>query len=215
MRSEPPPPLSKRTVSCYGSDLLQTISGRAPCFVTRKSLPVLASSQRWRRWPPGNSRQLPRLSVTWTIFVRKPGRCGAGVHASGSAGPDAHAGLTAWSQRCRPRLLPVGRLVSRPARDSSSSCRDTSTIFNGTVSASRPSATNPVPVLAEFSARMKIGFPLLSDPGSATIKRYSILNTTVSTSNPTYGIPFPGTIHRRRARRGDIADLRDGLSRRV
>ena len=50
-----------------------------------------------------------------------------------------------------------------------------------------------VPVLAEFSARMKIGFPLLSDPGSATIRRYGILNTSVDAANPTYGIPFPGT----------------------
>ena len=52
---------------------------------------------------------------------------------------------------------------------------------------------DPVPVLAEFAARMKIDFPLLSDPGSATIKQYGILNTTVDAANPTYGIPFPGT----------------------
>ena len=36
--------------------------------------------------------------------------------------------------------------------------------------------------------------PLLSDPGSATIKRYGILNTTVpETNQQSYGIPFPGT----------------------
>jgi len=53
---------------------------------------------------------------------------------------------------------------------------------------------DPVPVLADFSKRRGITFPLLSDPGSATIKRYGILNTTVPESNPqTYGIPFPGT----------------------
>ena len=52
---------------------------------------------------------------------------------------------------------------------------------------------DPVPVLAEFATRMKIEFPLLSDPGSATIKRYGLLNTTVDAANPTYGIPFPGT----------------------
>jgi len=52
---------------------------------------------------------------------------------------------------------------------------------------------DPVPVLAAFSTRMQIGFPLLSDPGSATIKRYGILNTTIDATNPTYGIPFPGT----------------------
>jgi hypothetical protein len=52
---------------------------------------------------------------------------------------------------------------------------------------------DPVPVLAEFSSRRKIGFPLLSDPGSKTIKAYGILNTTLDSANPNYGIPFPGT----------------------
>ncbi len=53
---------------------------------------------------------------------------------------------------------------------------------------------DPVAVLAEFSARRAITFPLLSDPGSATIKRYGIFNVTVPESNQqTYGIPFPGT----------------------
>jgi hypothetical protein len=51
-----------------------------------------------------------------------------------------------------------------------------------------------VATLADFSARRGITFPLLSDAGSATIKRYGIFNTTVTdTSNFTYGIPFPGT----------------------
>jgi AhpC/TSA family/Disulphide bond corrector protein DsbC len=51
-----------------------------------------------------------------------------------------------------------------------------------------------VPILADFSKRRGITFPLLSDPGSATIKRYGILNTTVpETNQQTYGIPFPGT----------------------
>ena len=53
---------------------------------------------------------------------------------------------------------------------------------------------DPVPVLADFSRRRGITFPLLSDPGSATIKRYGILNTTVpETNQQSYGIPFPGT----------------------
>ena len=53
---------------------------------------------------------------------------------------------------------------------------------------------DPVPVLADFSKRQGITFPLLSDPGSATIKRYGILNTTVpETNQQAYGIPFPGT----------------------
>jgi peroxiredoxin len=51
-----------------------------------------------------------------------------------------------------------------------------------------------VPVLADFAKRRGITFPLLSDPGSATIKRYGILNTTVpDTNQQSYGIPFPGT----------------------
>jgi len=52
---------------------------------------------------------------------------------------------------------------------------------------------DPVPVLADFAARRGITFPLLSDSGSAVIKQYGIFNTTVATTNPTYGIPFPGT----------------------
>jgi AhpC/TSA family/Thiol:disulfide interchange protein DsbD, N-terminal len=51
-----------------------------------------------------------------------------------------------------------------------------------------------VAVLTDFSKRRGISFPLLSDPGSATIKRYGILNTTVpETNQQSYGIPFPGT----------------------
>jgi len=51
-----------------------------------------------------------------------------------------------------------------------------------------------VPILADFSKRRGITFPLLSDPGSATIKQYGILNTTVpETNQQSYGIPFPGT----------------------
>ena len=52
---------------------------------------------------------------------------------------------------------------------------------------------DPVPALAGFSARRGITFPLLSDSGSAVIKQYGIFNTTVATTNQTYGIPFPGT----------------------
>ena len=53
---------------------------------------------------------------------------------------------------------------------------------------------DPEPVLADFSARRGIRFPLLSDPGSPTIKRYGIFNTTVPESNTqAYGVPFPGT----------------------
>ena len=52
---------------------------------------------------------------------------------------------------------------------------------------------DPVAVLADFSVRRGISFPLLSDQGSVVIKRYGLLNTTVAPDNSTYGIPFPGT----------------------
>ena len=52
---------------------------------------------------------------------------------------------------------------------------------------------DPVATLADFSARRSITFPLLSDQGSETIKRYGILNTTVDPKNELYGYPFPGT----------------------
>jgi peroxiredoxin len=46
-------------------------------------------------------------------------------------------------------------------------------------------------ILADFTKRR--GITLLSDAGSATIKKYGILNTTVDRSSTDYGIPFPGT----------------------
>jgi hypothetical protein len=52
---------------------------------------------------------------------------------------------------------------------------------------------DPVPVLADFASRRRITFPLLSDEGSATIRRYGLLNTTVPESNASFGYPFPGT----------------------
>jgi hypothetical protein len=52
---------------------------------------------------------------------------------------------------------------------------------------------DPVSVLADFSNRRGITFPLLSDAGSDTIKRYGILNTTIDPQNQLYGYPFPGT----------------------
>lgn len=48
-------------------------------------------------------------------------------------------------------------------------------------------------IMADFSRRRGITFPLLSDPGSHTIKAYGILNTTVAPGTSNYGIPFPGT----------------------
>lgn len=52
---------------------------------------------------------------------------------------------------------------------------------------------DPPEVLADFARRRGITFPMLSDKGSATIKAYGLLNTTVAPGNPTYGIPFPGS----------------------
>lgn len=48
-------------------------------------------------------------------------------------------------------------------------------------------------ITADFSKRMGITLPLLSDPGSETIKKYGIFNTTVDPKSTNYGIPFPGT----------------------
>jgi peroxiredoxin len=48
-------------------------------------------------------------------------------------------------------------------------------------------------ILADFTERRGITYALLSDAGSATIKKYGILNTTVDPSSTDYGIPFPGT----------------------
>jgi len=52
---------------------------------------------------------------------------------------------------------------------------------------------DPVPTLADFAMRRGISFPLLSDTGSETIKRYGILNTTIDPKNELFGYPFPGT----------------------
>lgn len=48
-------------------------------------------------------------------------------------------------------------------------------------------------ILARFASEHGITFPLLSDRGSAVIKRYGLLNTTVQPGSRAYGIPFPGT----------------------
>ena len=50
-----------------------------------------------------------------------------------------------------------------------------------------------VAVLADFSGRRGIEYPLLSDEGSTVIRRYGILNTTVDPSDDSFGYPFPGT----------------------
>ena len=47
--------------------------------------------------------------------------------------------------------------------------------------------------LKRFSDSRGITFPLISDPGSQTIRRYGLLNETVDPKSRTYGIPHPGT----------------------
>ena len=47
-------------------------------------------------------------------------------------------------------------------------------------------------VLARFAGAHQITFPLLSDKGSAVIRRYGILNTNIPSTHTFYGIPFPG-----------------------
>ena len=47
--------------------------------------------------------------------------------------------------------------------------------------------------LKAFAASRGIKFPLISDPGSAIIRRYGLFNETVDPKSRTYGIPHPGT----------------------
>jgi hypothetical protein len=47
--------------------------------------------------------------------------------------------------------------------------------------------------LKKFAASRGIRFPLLSDSGSATIKRFGILNEQQEPGTRSYGIPHPGT----------------------
>ena len=43
-------------------------------------------------------------------------------------------------------------------------------------------------VLKRFSASRGITFPLIADAGSAIIKRYGLLNTTIEPTAQTYGV---------------------------
>jgi hypothetical protein len=47
--------------------------------------------------------------------------------------------------------------------------------------------------LASFASRRGITFPMLSDEGSAVIRRYGLLNETIEPASTQYGIPHPGT----------------------
>ena len=52
---------------------------------------------------------------------------------------------------------------------------------------------DPPETLKKFSDARGITFPLISDTGSAIIKRYGLFNTTMEPGTRTYGVPFPGT----------------------
>ncbi len=47
--------------------------------------------------------------------------------------------------------------------------------------------------LKAFTASRGITFPMISDPGSAIIKRYGLLNETMDPKSKFYGVPHPGT----------------------
>jgi hypothetical protein len=49
-------------------------------------------------------------------------------------------------------------------------------------------------ILREFARRKGIGYPLLSDPGSAIIRRFGLLNPELAEDSPAHGVPFPGTL---------------------
>jgi peroxiredoxin len=48
-------------------------------------------------------------------------------------------------------------------------------------------------VIVDFTRRLGITVPILSDPESTIIRTFGILNTNVPESSFQYGIPFPGT----------------------
>ena len=55
-------------------------------------------------------------------------------------------------------------------------------------------AVSPEPgdVIARFTERYGVTFPVLSDAGSAVINQYGIRNTDVPEDHRLYGMPFPG-----------------------
>jgi hypothetical protein len=47
-------------------------------------------------------------------------------------------------------------------------------------------------ILKKFADAYHTGYPMLSDQGSAVIRKFGILNTNIPAGHPFYGIPFPG-----------------------
>src|SRR5262249_11693293 len=111
----------------------------------------------------------------------------ARFHAPGSGRTNTHAGIADGAERPDAGVLPIRRLVTY--------CKTQLVELQGR----RQSLTeqgiglaavsyDPVPVLSEFAARRGIQFPLLSDPGSATIRTYGIFNTAIpETNQQAYG----------------------------
>jgi hypothetical protein len=52
---------------------------------------------------------------------------------------------------------------------------------------------DPPETLKAFAASRGITFPLVSDPGSAIIRRYGLLNETMDPKTRFFGVPHPGT----------------------
>lgn len=50
-----------------------------------------------------------------------------------------------------------------------------------------------VEVLRDFATRRRISYPLLSDPDSAIIKRFKLLNPEYPPGSTAHGVPYPGT----------------------
>lgn len=48
-------------------------------------------------------------------------------------------------------------------------------------------------ILREFALRRRIRFTLLSDPGSAVIQRFGLLNPAYPPGDLAHGVPYPGT----------------------
>lgn len=53
---------------------------------------------------------------------------------------------------------------------------------------------DPVEVLRDFAARRKISYPMLSDPDSAIIRAFGLLNTEVHPGIREYGVPYPAIL---------------------
>jgi AhpC/TSA family/Thiol:disulfide interchange protein DsbD, N-terminal len=50
-----------------------------------------------------------------------------------------------------------------------------------------------IAILKAFAERRGIGFPLLSDPGSAVIRSFGLLNPEYPEGNLAHGVPYPGS----------------------